>query len=57
MEKLISEITEKQNELNVELEKFHTKNNKAAGARARKISLELTALYKKFRAMSTGREK
>ena len=29
MEKLISEITEKQNELNVELEKFHTKNNKA----------------------------
>lgn len=57
MDKLISKITEKQAELAIEMEKFHAKNNKAAGLRARKLTLELTKLYKEFRGLSTGREK
>lgn len=57
MDKLISKITEKQAELAIEMEKFHAKNNKAAGLRARKLTIELTKLYKEFRGLSTGREK
>lgn len=50
---VINEITKKQAELNTELENV-LKGNKAAGLRARKITLELDKLNKSFRKLSVS---
>lgn len=57
MEELLAKINEQletfKNNANLQLEK----NNKAAGARARKSSLELEKLLKEFRKVSLGETK
>ena len=52
MENLIAQINEQINAFKKDAEAFLTKNNKAAGARARKTSLELADLMKQFRKES-----
>ncbi|WP_428743183.1 histone H1 [Tenacibaculum sp.] len=52
LESVVSAIAAKQEELTKEITKFSEKGNKAAGQRARKISLELEKLYKSFRKLS-----
>ena len=51
MENALTKIMRKQGEFNVDAEKCE-QGNKAAGRRARKISLELEKLYKQFRKES-----
>jgi hypothetical protein len=48
---LLVQIIQKQKEFEVDAVKREN-GNKAAGARARKVSLELTKLYKQFRKES-----
>lgn len=55
-EQATNEIMDKMSEWNSEASKHVWKNNKAAGKRARKMSLELEKLMKQWRALSTGRE-
>jgi hypothetical protein len=50
---LIDQINAKQTALQAELADVVRKNNKAAARRARKITLELDALHKQFRKVST----
>lgn len=50
---LIDQINAKQTEMQAELADVVRKNNKAAARRARKITLELDALHKQFRKVST----
>ncbi len=52
METLVNKIDEKQQLLAKEMATFQVKGNKAAGRRARKLSLELEKLYKEFRKES-----
>ena len=52
MENLIAQINEQIDAFKKDAEAFLTKNNKAAGARARKTSLELADLMKQFRKES-----
>ena len=57
MEKLVKQI-EAQIEVYKENVDAHVvKGNKAAGARARKATLELTKLFKEFRKLSVGTSK
>jgi hypothetical protein len=50
---LIDQINAKQAELQAELADVTRKHNKSAARRARKITLELDALHKQFRKVST----
>lgn len=52
MEELISKIKTETQGLLENIEKFHKAGNKAAGARARKNTLELAKLGKEFRKLS-----
>lgn len=49
---IINEINEKNQLLSQEMTAFETKGNKAAGRRARKLTLEIAALGKQFRKLS-----
>ena len=51
-----SEIGKKMDSWKLESALRVKKGNKAAGKRARKLSLELGELMKQWRALSTGRE-
>lgn len=55
-EQVSNEFLDKMSELALEVKKRVWKGNKAAGKRARKLSLELEGLMKQWRALSTGRE-
>jgi hypothetical protein len=55
-EQVSNEFLDKMSELAPEVKKHVWKGNKAAGKRARKLSLELEKLMKQWRALSTGRE-
>jgi hypothetical protein len=50
---LIDQINAKQAELQAELADVARKHNKSAARRARKITLELDTLHKRFRKVST----
>lgn len=52
LESLLKDINEKFDAFNLEATKQVEKGNKAAGQRARKLSLELRDLLKKFKALS-----
>jgi len=52
MEKLVKEINEKLEAFKVDSAAQLEKGNKAAGTRARKVSLELDKLFKEFRKVS-----
>ena len=52
MENLLKEIQEKLDAFVKDAEAQVEKGNKAAGTRARKASLELTKMFKEFRAKS-----
>lgn len=52
MEQLTTNIKTTIQEFLTNLEKFETKNNKAAAKRARKNSLQLEKLFKEFRKES-----
>lgn len=56
MEELIKSIQTAQANLNTNLESY-LKGNKAAGARARKNTLELDKLFKQFRKESVAASK
>lgn len=56
MEELIKSIQTAQNNFNINLDAY-LKGNKAAGARARKNTLELDKLYKQFRKESVAASK
>ena len=53
---ILDEIKELFNKFEDDAAKFDNKGNKAAGRRARKASITLTKLMKKWRTQSTGRE-
>lgn len=55
-EQVTHEIMDGMSDWAIEASKHVWKNNKAAGQRARKMSLELEKLMKQWRALSTGRE-
>lgn len=55
MDKLLEEIFTKIEDFKTDAEKAHA-GNKAAGARARKASTELTKMFKDFRTLSLGKE-
>jgi len=57
IKELVSEINEKTTELESNLEKAIEKGNKTAMRRARKLTLELSKLYKTLRADSNYLEK
>lgn len=52
MNKLMSQINEQLEAFKTNADAFAEKGNKAAGARARKVSLELEKLMKEFRKAS-----
>lgn len=52
MNKLMNQINEQLEAFKSNAEAFCVKGNKAAAARARKASLELTKLFKEFRKAS-----
>ena len=52
LENVVSDIAEQQAIFNENATKQVEKGNQSAGARARKASLLLTALYKEFRKLS-----
>lgn len=52
MEELYNNIQAKMIEFSADLNLNVNKGNKAAGARARKVSLELTKLFKEYRKVS-----
>ncbi len=56
LEIVTSEIGKKMDSWKLESALRVKKGNKAAGKRARKLSLELGELMKQWRALSTGRE-
>jgi len=51
-EEMLKEVYELQSKMQEDMTKFVTKGNKAAGTRARKTSLALERLYKRFRKAS-----
>jgi hypothetical protein len=55
-EQVTHEILDRMSDWNAEAHKHVRKGNKAAGQRARVISIELEKLMKQWRALSTGRE-
>ena len=57
MEELVKKIKENMDLFTVNAEAQVSKNNKAAGVRARKAALELTKLLKDFRKMSVDEAK
>ena len=57
VQELFKEIEVKVNELLDEMRANVEKANKAAGKRARKLSLELEKLYKEYRKQSIERDK
>ena len=57
MEKLLKQIQEKLEDFAKDAQANVVKGNKAAGTRARKTSLELTKLFKEFRAQSIASAK
>lgn len=57
MEKLLKQIQEKLEDFAKDAQAQAEKGNKAAGTRARKTSLELTKLFKEFRAQSIASAK
>ncbi|TCN67645.1 histone H1 [Acetobacteroides hydrogenigenes] len=52
MQELLNQIKEQIALYSENAEAYSTKNSKAAGARARKATLELTKLFKEFRKLS-----
>jgi len=52
MQELLGQIKEQIALYTENAEAFENKNSKAAGARARKATLELTKLFKEFRKLS-----
>lgn len=57
MEKLMQQINEQMEAFKTNAIALTEKGNKAAGARARKASLELTKLFKEFRSQSIADSK
>lgn len=57
MEELVKEISAKMIIFNKEMTDNVTRGNKAAGARVRKVSLELEKLFKKYRKESIENDK
>lgn len=57
MEKLMQQINEQMDAFKTNAAALTEKGNKAAGARARKASLELTKLFKEFRSQSIADSK
>lgn len=57
MQKLVSKINEQLDVFKENADAYATKKNKAAAARARKVSLELTKLFKEFRKKSVDDSK
>lgn len=57
MNKLMSQINEQLEAFKTNADAYTEKGNKAAGARARKASLELTKLFKEFRKASIEESK
>lgn len=57
MEKLMRQINEQMEAFTTNAAAFTEKGNQAAGTRARKASLELTKLFKEFRAESIAASK
>ncbi|WP_320053330.1 histone H1 [uncultured Acetobacteroides sp.] len=52
MQELLNQIKEQIALYNENVEAYSSKNSKAAAARARKATLELTKLFKEFRKLS-----
>ncbi|MFI3248588.1 MAG: histone H1 [Rikenellaceae bacterium] len=57
MENLLSQIKEQMDVFTVNADAQATKNNKAAGTRARKAALEVSKLMKEFRKISVEASK
>ena len=57
MQNLVKQIEAQIATFNENVEAHIVKGNKAAGARARKATLELTKLFKEFRKQSVGSSK
>ncbi len=57
MENLLSQIKEQMEVFAVNADAQATKNNKAAGTRARKAALEISKLMKEFRKISVEASK
>lgn len=57
MENLMQKINEQMEAFKMNATALTEKGNKAAGARARKASLELTKLFKEFRSQSIADSK
>ena len=57
MNKLMSQINEQLEAFKTNADAYAEKGNKAAGAHARKASLELTKLFKEFRKVSIEESK